>query len=240
MSDKKNIYQRVLAIMAEVDYLQKDKEVANQYRAVSFQLFAAKTREALIRHGVLAIPVRTAATVRHLPSFTKKVNQEGKVWKEADAFRTEIAMTIRLVNVDDPKDFFELECFGAGIDEQDKDPGKAFTYALKNGLMKQFLVETGETEESPYQSAEVQSITSEQAKKIRELCVAAKIAEDKISGSVGAKSIEEIPSTKFEEIIVALNQRAERVKAKEASGSKKTNGGKAEAAAAETSPPPAV
>ena len=49
----KNIYHRMLDVMAEVSYIQKeDKKVNDQYKFVSHDAVAAKVREALIKHQV--------------------------------------------------------------------------------------------------------------------------------------------------------------------------------------------
>jgi hypothetical protein len=53
-------------------------------------------------------------------------------------------MTVRFVNVDDPQDFFDVETFGYGLDDQDKGPGKAMSYAVKYALLKTLGLETGD------------------------------------------------------------------------------------------------
>lgn len=219
----RNVYQRISDVMADVGYLQRDKDIGGQYKSVSFGAFAAKVREALLKHGLIVIPSIRGASVRHLPQFTKKTNREGVIWKEADAFRTECHIDIRIVNIDNPSEAVELVSFGAGIDEQDKDPGKALTYALKHGLMKLFLIETGEDEKSPFAAPDVETLTEEQTKKLRELAAEAKLSEEKIVQSVGANSLDEVPVEKFDELVAGLNQRIARIKEKEA---KKTAGEK--------------
>ncbi len=58
-SETKNIYQRVFAIMEEVQYIQKDLVVAfkqTRYKGLSHDAVTKKIRAALIKHRVLAIP----------------------------------------------------------------------------------------------------------------------------------------------------------------------------------------
>jgi hypothetical protein len=53
-------------------------------------------------------------------------------------------MTIRFVNIDEPMDLIDVETFGFGIDDQDKGPGKAMSYAVKYALLKTLGLETGD------------------------------------------------------------------------------------------------
>lgn len=208
----RNIYQRLSAAMADVGYLQKDKDVAGQYKSVSFAAFASAFRAAFVKHGILAIPIKQENSIRYLPKFYVRKNQDGSVWKEADAFRSEVKLTTRLQNIDDKDDFVDVESFGAGIDEQDKDPGKAFTYALKHVLMKLLLIETGDGEESSFARREVETVDAVQIAKIRELCAEAKLAEGKVAAAFGVETIEELPIASYEDAVVSLNTRIGRVK----------------------------
>lgn len=232
----RNIYQRLSAAMTDVGYLQKDKDVAGQYKSVSFAAFASAFRTAFVKHGILAIPIRQENSIRHLPKFDVRKNNDGSIWKEADAFRSEIKLTTRLQNIDDKDDYVDVESFGAGIDNQDKDPGKAFTYALKHVLMKLLLIETGEGEESPFaRVAEVETLSGEQIAKVRELCVEAALAEAKCAGAFGVDSVEDIPAAAYEDVIVSLNTRIGRVK--ERSAAKTGDGAKGEQSGSPTAQP---
>lgn len=127
MSDK-NIYQRLVAVMNAVSYVQKeDKKVNNQYTFVSHDAVTAKIRPALLAEGI--------ATVCSVKNHTQ------------DGNRTEVTLAVRFVNIDKPEDFVEVESFGYGIDPQDKGPGKAVSYAFKYALLKTFCLETGDDPE---------------------------------------------------------------------------------------------
>jgi len=127
--DKKaNLYQRILAIMQDVPYIQKtEKKVNNQYTFVSHDDVTAKVRVALIAHGVLAMP-------------TVESN-------EFDGNVTKCNLTMRFINVDTPTEIIEVKSFGYGIDKQDKGPGKAMSYAVKYALLKALCLETGDDPE---------------------------------------------------------------------------------------------
>ena len=51
---------------------------------------------------------------------------------------------MRFVNVDDAADFIEVATAGYGIDDQDKGPGKAISYAVKYALLKTLGLESGD------------------------------------------------------------------------------------------------
>lgn len=121
----KNIYQRILGVMAKVDYIQKsDKKVNNQYRFVSHDQVNAVLHPVLVENGIVVIPNVTALT------------QEGN--------RTTVCLNVAFVNADNPTDRIELNAWGYGIDQSDKGPGKAVSYAYKYALLKTFCLETGD------------------------------------------------------------------------------------------------
>jgi hypothetical protein len=125
MEKMKNIYQRINAVMAEVDYLQKsDKKVAGQYRYVSHDMVTGLLHGPLTKHGIAVVPK------------VKEFKQDGN--------RTEMMVEVDFVNVDDPKDLFTVQYLGYGIDQADKGPGKAMSYACKYALLKVFCLETGD------------------------------------------------------------------------------------------------
>lgn len=120
----KNVHQRIAAAMENVSYIQREKKKGMQYSIVSHDAVTALVRPALLENGVIYYPVKTT------PSY--------------DGNRTEAHMIIRFANIDDPKDFIDVESFGHGIDPGDKSPGKAMSYAVKYALLKTLGLETGE------------------------------------------------------------------------------------------------
>ena len=59
--DKPNIYQRINAVMKEVDYVKKDKAVSGggaNYKAVTHDQAVAVIRKALVSHGIVVQPVQ--------------------------------------------------------------------------------------------------------------------------------------------------------------------------------------
>jgi hypothetical protein len=120
-----NIYQRIHAVMKDVDYIKKgDKKVNGQYNFVSHDQVSAKLHPYLVKHGIVVIP-----SVDH-------IHQEGN--------RTEVKIGVVFKNIDDPADCFITQYPGYGIDSGDKGPGKAISYAFKYALLKVFCLETGD------------------------------------------------------------------------------------------------
>lgn len=123
MNAPMNIYQRLQKVMEEVDYVQKEAKQGMRYTIVSHDAVTAKVRPFLVKHGV----------VYHPADIT--VNQNGN--------RTEVVMVVRFACTDDPS-YIDVPSLGYGIDDQDKGPGKAISYAVKYALLKTLGLETGD------------------------------------------------------------------------------------------------
>lgn len=121
---EKNIYQRIAAVMAEVDYIQKEKKNGMRYSIVSHDAVTAKVRPILLKHGVVYWP---ESLLREQVGNTTMVN-----------------LSVRFQNIDNPEDFLSVETCGYGVDDQDKGPGKAISYAVKYALLKCLGLETGD------------------------------------------------------------------------------------------------
>src|ERR1700678_3972371 len=120
-----NVFQKVLQIMSELDYIQKgDKTVNGQYRFASHDQVTAKIHPLLVKHRLLIIP------------SIEDLKQEGN--------RTIVKLGIVFKNPDAENDAFTVVYYGYGCDAGDKGPGKALSYAYKYCILKTFSLETGE------------------------------------------------------------------------------------------------
>jgi hypothetical protein len=124
MTTTPNILQRINAAMQEVDYVQKEKKQGMNYSIVSHDAVTAKVRPILVKHGIVYYPAAL------------NVAQDGN--------RTQVQMSVKFCNIDNPDDFIHVESLGYGIDPQDKGPGKAISYAVKYALLKCLGLETGD------------------------------------------------------------------------------------------------
>ena len=138
--EKPNIYQRINAVMREVQYVQKDVTVTGggSYKAVSHDMVLAILRPQLVEQGIV---IRTTVIASEMLQLRDK-NNGIPMHLYSATFRVDF------VNMDDPKDFLSTEMPAHAADTGDKAPGKATSYAVKYALLKTFGLETGENEES--------------------------------------------------------------------------------------------
>ena len=139
-----NIFQRINEVRKAIGYVQKDKAVSTgggSYKAVTHDAVTGMVRASLIEHGVIIVP-----------SVVNSVFHP----KEPDAKQRlyEATFQIEFVNMDEPADRIVTQQTAHALDNGDKAPGKAMSYATKYAILKLFNIETGEDEESRYQTEE--------------------------------------------------------------------------------------
>ena len=171
-----NIYQRIVAVMREVDYIQKsDKKVNNQYRFVSHDQVAATIHPALVKHGIAVIP--------------------NVIQMKQDGNRTEIILEVSFINADNPQDMFKVTYPGLGIDPSDKGAGKAISYAIKYAILKTFVLETGDDPDNDAEAKYVPEkvlITLEEARRIEDMLKDIPEFREKVIKNLHSKGIESI------------------------------------------------
>ena len=139
-----NIYQRINEVRKAIGYVQKDKAVTTgggSYKAVTHDAVTGMVRAALIEHGVVIVPSVVSSV------FNAKE-------PEAKQRLYEATFQIEFVNMDEPTDRIVTHQTAHALDNGDKAPGKAMSYATKYAILKLFNIETGEDEESRYQQDE--------------------------------------------------------------------------------------
>lgn len=155
MTETRNIYQRLLDVMGDVEYiLKEDKKVNNQYTFVSHDAVTKKCRAALRRHGIYfeSSVVEETCEWRQV-KVTREVYDaqlRQKVTKEFEStvLFTKVKMSYKFVNADDRNDTTTGSfSYGYGLDNQDKGIGKAQSYAYKYALLKGLMLETGDDPE---------------------------------------------------------------------------------------------
>ena len=139
-----NIYQRINEVRKAIGYVQKDKAVSTgggSYKAVTHDAVTGMVRAALIEHGVVIVPSVVSSV------FNAKE-------PEAKQRLYEATFQIEFVNMDEPTDRIVTHQTAHALDNGDKAPGKAMSYATKYAILKLFNIETGDDEESRYQQDE--------------------------------------------------------------------------------------
>lgn len=133
-----NILQRINEVRKKVDYVQKDKDVGGKYKAVTHDAITAAIRPALIANGIVIVPRLTGSAV---------VQTEQVTGKGIHFIRYEGRYEVDFVNMDEPADKLTVTLEAHALDDADKAPGKAASYATKYAMLKLFSIETGEDEE---------------------------------------------------------------------------------------------
>ena len=110
--------------MQTVSYIQKEKKSGMNYTIVSHDAVTAKVRPALVDNGIVYYPINIS--------------------RQQSGNRTEVDLVLRFANIDNPQDYIDVAGIGYGIDNQDKGPGKAVSYAVKYCLLKALGLETGD------------------------------------------------------------------------------------------------
>lgn len=136
-----NIFQRIAAVMDDVQYLAKDDTVSTGqgkgYKAITEEKVTSTVRASMLKNGLVMFPesMSTSRTDEQV---------EDKYGNVKTNRITTVDVIYRMVNKDDPNEFINIASSGTGVDTQDKGVGKAMTYAYKYALLRTFAVPTGE------------------------------------------------------------------------------------------------
>ena len=182
-----NIYQKINEIMKNIEYLTKDDQVefgSTKYKAISEEKVTTAVRKELVKQGIVILPVQQESENKELIRTEKSVNMLSSVH-----------VKYRIVNIEDPTDFVEVESNGTGVDTQDKGVGKAMTYCYKYMLLRTFAIPTGEDPDKVSSAEEDYKVANEVEK--------SKISQTKVQALEKAISNKNIPEDK---VIEALNK----------------------------------
>jgi len=129
---------RMLAVMGDVGYVQKRGQTDSgpRYSFIRHDDVVAAVRPVMVRHGVAFHSSVLADSLSCEPV--------GQTRGGATRFKTTLLLELVFISADDPGDTYTVTFPGEGIDTEDKGSGKALSYALKNGLLKTFMIESGD------------------------------------------------------------------------------------------------
>lgn len=124
-----NIFERLWIASNMIGAIEKDGNKDGQtkglpYSFVSHDNVTARAKEAFSKVGIYFCP------------SILNMTQDGN--------RTIAEVELAFVNVDKSGDMVKTKSYGYGNDSQDKGPGKAYSYAVKYGLMKALMLNTDE------------------------------------------------------------------------------------------------
>ena len=123
-----NIYKKIFDVQHECESVIKDEKRGLQYKPLSYNSVNAVVRPALKEHNLTLIP------------YVKSHEQDGN--------QTRCVMAARVVDIETGEHIDVGDYFGYGNDTQDKGPGKAMSYAYKYLLLKLFLLDISDEEDS--------------------------------------------------------------------------------------------
>lgn len=166
MANKTKICKKILAIMKDVEYVQKDgKNKFQNYNYVSEANISEKVRQSMVTNGIIAVP--NVANISVIPA--------GKTNSGAEQRLTTVDLITEWIDSESGESI-TVSMSGQGIDTGDKGVYKAITGANKYTLMKMFQIATGDDpekeEEQPKQQekqpTEKPTQTNESMSEIRE------------------------------------------------------------------------
>ena len=135
------VYEKIQQVMGSVNYLNKDGFVetgkGKGYKALTDEKVLGAVRPALVSAGLVILPVKMEQ---------QRTDEQVKAYDGSTKTNriTDVSVTYRIINVEDPKDYVEVVSAGTGVDTQDKGIGKAMTYAKKYAILNIFLIPSGE------------------------------------------------------------------------------------------------
>lgn len=121
-----SLFEKIIAVMGEVGFIEKREARGKglQYDYISHDDVAAVLRPALIKHGIVVFPT----IVNH----------------SKDGNRTELTVDVSFINAERPDERITVQSIGYGVDNSDKGPGKAMSYAVKYACMKLFMLNSAD------------------------------------------------------------------------------------------------
>lgn len=165
-----NLHQRIIEVMKDVEYLQKDDNVSTggtgSYKAISEEKVTETIRKSLIKNGITIVPVSiTHRREDDIYDTVDKYNNPKRVYNRLST----VDVVYQITNIDNIDDKIIAMSSGTGIDSQDKGVGKALTYAYKYLLLRTFAIPTGDDPDkmssAMYDEQQPQPVKKEQIKK---------------------------------------------------------------------------
>ena len=140
-TDRLNLFEKIQAVSNEIKNIEKNMQVGKgqyAYKAVSDLDVVLAVKDAETKFKLVSIPVKQEMIKSEIVKSMKDNGNESINYVDI------IKMTLRIIDLESPKDFIEIESFGRGLDTADKGFGKASTYARKYALLNAYKIATGE------------------------------------------------------------------------------------------------
>ena len=151
MSESLNLWQRMNNVMMEVGKVSRDKFIQLNssgagYKAVTHDNVTSTIRPALVKNGVFVSVDQTDCKVETI-EITKK-GFKGAPDYIVNEYMATVYIEVTFFNVEKPDEQIKSKGFAYAMDSSDKAPGKALSYAVKNVLLKNLMLESCDEEEN--------------------------------------------------------------------------------------------
>lgn len=136
-----NLFEKIQGVSNAVNNIEKSMTVGSgnySYKAVGDKDVTLAVKKAETKFKITSIPIKQDLISHEIVKTLKKDNTESVTYVD------NIKMTVRIIDLEDPTQFIDIESFGKGIDSGDKGFGKASTYARKYALLNAYKIATGE------------------------------------------------------------------------------------------------
>ncbi len=150
-----NLYQRMMIAWNALEAVKKKKSGGSDkfsYQFVGHAEASEHIRKVLFENGILVFP----STVERIDKMVKITTHKG----QEEKMLTSLRVSVSFVNIDKPEERESVEVWGDGLGNDDKNPGKALSYAVKYALMKTSLLPTKDMDDIENHSNTYQSSPS--------------------------------------------------------------------------------
>ena len=129
---KLNIYQRIHGAMADAKPVEKTAKDGVKFKFHGHEGVSAMVKALAEKWRFVIQPSVHSHELQTVESYGKMRPL------------TILGINVHFVNIDNPEDRLEVLSVGYGVDDSDKGPGKAMSYAIKMAELKTFSIHDGE------------------------------------------------------------------------------------------------
>jgi hypothetical protein len=157
---QKNLFQKMQEIYKQVESVDKGARIQAGYGSYTAVLHDDVTR--LLHKPMAELGIICVSDVYEHNLVQMEVVKKGG--ELGVAYRSEVSMKLILINADKPDERLEITSHSFAIDQGDKSYGKAVSMATKYALLKAFMLESRDNEESRDQEPQAVKSSSSSVK----------------------------------------------------------------------------
>lgn len=133
----KTIHQKILDVKADIVYLYKgSKNKFQGYNYTNYDQVVAALHAPSIKHKLSIIPNTISSECEVVTDGKGKIK-----------YHRETTASVTVYDADNPENMLMVQAIGESISADDKSCGIAYSYAVKNALLKLFMLPCGEDPE---------------------------------------------------------------------------------------------